>query len=239
MSKLLRSNDETMNITFKTGPGIVKKRISLHPMRSLNFRESIPSHKVLEGDIGYIYPASLKRGEITTIMEKLAHTKGLVVDLRCYPSDFIVFSLNKFLMAEPTAFAKFSINSMEDPGTFHMTEPLKAGKENPDHYKGKVVIIINETTQSSAEYTTMALRASPNAVVIGSTTAGADGNVSEIYLPGNVRTMISGIGVYYPDGKETQRVGIVPDIRMEPTIAGILEGRDELLEKAIDLVSNK
>ena len=50
--------------------------------------------------------------------------------------------------------------------------------------------------------------------------------------------MISGIGVYYPDGTETQRIGIVPDIGLKPTIRGIYEGRDEILEKAIELIEN-
>jgi C-terminal processing protease CtpA/Prc len=120
-----------------------------------------------------------------------------------------------------------------------MTDPLVVGKANPDYYKGKVVIIINETTQSSAEYHTMAFKNAPRATVIGSTTAGADGNVSKIVLPGGIETMISGIGVYYPDGKETQRIGIVPDIEVKPTIKGIREGRDELLERAIKIIEEK
>ena len=85
----------------------------------------------------------------------------------------------------------------------------------------------------------MALRVAPKATVIGSTTAGADGNVSAILLPGNIRTMISGIGVYYPDGRETQRVGILPDIVIKPTIAGIRAGRDEVLEKAIEVINQQ
>ena len=79
----------------------------------------------------------------------------------------------------------------------------------------------------------MGLRTAPKATVIGGTTAAADGNVSKIVLPGGIDTMISGIGVYYPDGKETQRIGIIPDIEIKPTIKGIREGRDGLLEKAI------
>jgi C-terminal processing protease CtpA/Prc len=70
-------------------------------------------------------------------------------------------------------------------------------------------------------------------VVIGSTTAGADGDVSQIPLPGGLNTMISGLGVFYPDQKPTQRIGIVPDIEVKPTIAGIRDGRDEVLEVAI------
>ena len=45
--------------------------------------------------------------------------------------------------------------------------------------------------------------------------------------------MISGIGVFYPDKKPTQRVGIVPDVESRPTIAGIRDGRDEVLEEGI------
>jgi C-terminal processing protease CtpA/Prc len=101
------------------------------------------------------------------------------------------------------------------------------------------VILVNEFSQSQSEYTTMALRAVPGAKVVGSTTAGADGNVSTIILPGNISAIISGIGVCYPDGRETQRVGIVPDVVGRPTSAGIQAGRDEVLERAVQLVEGK
>jgi C-terminal processing protease CtpA/Prc len=84
----------------------------------------------------------------------------------------------------------------------------------------------------------MALRATPNSVVVGSTTAGADGNASGIALPGNLSTMISGLGVFYPDHRLTQRVGIIPDVVVRPTVKGIAAGRDEMLETAIHLVED-
>ena len=79
----------------------------------------------------------------------------------------------------------------------------------------------------------MAFRSAPNATVVGSTTAGADGNVSAIPLPGGLRSMISGIGVFYPDKRPTQRIGIIADIEATPTIQGIRSGRDEVLEVAL------
>jgi C-terminal processing protease CtpA/Prc len=82
----------------------------------------------------------------------------------------------------------------------------------------------------------MALRTIPGAQVVGSTTAGADGNVSEFTLTGGLRSMISGIGMFYPDGKPTERVGIVPDHTVLPTIAGVQAGKDELLEFAMKLI---
>ncbi len=79
----------------------------------------------------------------------------------------------------------------------------------------------------------MALRAAPGTLVIGSTTKGTDGNVSAIPLPGGLHTQISGIGVFYPDRHPTQRIGIVPDISVHPTVTGLRDRRDEILERAI------
>jgi C-terminal processing protease CtpA/Prc len=49
--------------------------------------------------------------------------------------------------------------------------------------------------------------------------------------------MSSGVGVYYPDSRETQRVGIVPDLIIKSTIKGIADGRGKLLEKAIKIIN--
>ena len=200
----------------------------------------IPRHRLLSPDIGYIWPETLKNDSIPAIMEKFRNTKGIVIDFRCYPhNDFTAFTLGSYLTPTPTEFAKFTNGSIEQPGTFTFTDTLKVGNNNTQCYKGKVVIIVNETTQSSADYHTMAFQTAPGATVIGSTTAAADGNVSQIVLPGNVQTGISGIGVYYPDGRETQRVGVALDVEVKPTIRGIIEGRDELLEKAIEIIKQQ
>lgn len=104
---------------------------------------------------------------------------------------------------------------------------------NRADYTGKLVILVDETSLSQAEYTAMAFRSAPKAMVVGSTTAGADGNVSSIPLPGGLRTMISGIGIFHPDKRPTQRIGIVPDVEVRPTLEGIRLGRDEVLEEAL------
>ncbi len=148
------------------------------------------------------------------------------------------FAMGAYLAVLPTAFVDFTMPDVANPGAFHFTTgPLI--RPGLNHYNGKVVILVDETSQSQAEYTTMALRAMPNAVVIGSTTAGADGNVSAISLPGGVSTMISGLGVFYPDHRPTQRVGIVPDVVLRPTVKGIAEGRDELVEAATRIIEGR
>ncbi|MGN6533179.1 MAG: S41 family peptidase, partial [Ginsengibacter sp.] len=194
---------------------------------------------LIEDNIAYLYPGTIRQSYLPDIAKNLKNTKGLIIDMRCYPLEFIVFSFGKYLMPHSTPFAKFTSGSIMTPGLFTMTEPLSVGEENMGFYNRKIVILVNETTQSQAEYTTMAFRTAPNVTVVGSTTAGADGNVSPIYLVGGIHTMISGIGVFYTAGKGTQRVGIVTDIVVKPTIEGIKNGKDELLEKAIEIIDKK
>jgi len=238
--KLLRTNDTILNIEFVRNNKYEIKNIKTFTTKEINiykkYQDKDTCFKFINEEIAYLYLGSIKSSYLPDIFNKIKDTKGLIIDLRCYPSEFIVFSLGKYLMPKRTEFVRFSNGSIEKAGQFTFTKSLKVGKKNKDYYKGKVVILINETTQSSAEYHTMAFRVAPKATVIGSTTAGADGNVSAFYLPGNIRTMISGIGVYYPDGTETQRIGIVPDIVIKPTIEGIKNNKDELLEKAIELI---
>lgn len=240
---LLRTNDSLLMVGYIKDGVKLSKQIECFGKDKINiyakYRKQDTCFKFINSNISYIYPGSIKEGYLPKVMPEVLKTKGLIIDFRCYPGDFIVFSLSEYLLPKKISFVKFSNGSITTPGLFTMTENLKVGKNNKDYFKGKVVIIVNETTQSSAEYHTMAFRTAPKAKVIGSTTAGADGNVSPFYLPGGIYTMISGIGVYYPDGKETQRIGIVPDVVVKPTIKGVKEGKDELLEKAIEIINQE
>lgn len=186
----------------------------------------------LSGDVAYLKLSSFKIADVPRYLDSAAGTRGMIIDIRNYPSEFAVFALGQSLVDKPTGFARFTVADLENPGAFHwgVTETLHP---QPPHYSGKIVILVDEVSQSQAEYTTMALRTAPGAIVVGSTTAGADGNVSNFALPGGLSTMISGIGVFYPDGKPTQRIGILSDIEAKPTIEGIRAGRDEVLEAGI------
>ncbi|MFN0174278.1 MAG: S41 family peptidase [Saprospiraceae bacterium] len=241
---LLRTNDTTLHLKVRRNQVLAdfevacfdanKEKFNLRKDWAHNQPDSC--YRLLTPDIGYLFLGNVKSDLLPGIMEKFKDTKGLIVDIRNYPSEFVVFSLTALLKANASEFVYFTNGHVDNPGVFTKTQAIESGEVNPDHYKGKVVVLINEISQSQAEYTTMALRAVPGAVVVGSTTAGADGNISDFMLPGGLRSMISGIGVFYPDGKPTQRVGIVPDHTVLPTIAGVQAGRDELLEFAMKLI---
>ena len=69
----------------------------------------------------------------------------------------------------------------------------------------------------------MALRQAPNAVVIGSPSIGADGNVANMVFPGAVHTSMTSLGVYDTDMSQTQRVGLTPDIYVDVYKRQLLE----------------
>jgi C-terminal processing protease CtpA/Prc len=234
--KLLKSNESMISVKYRRKGKEYEAKLKTYSDEEMQlmsrFKSNDTCFRMLNSKIAYLYPGSLKQEDEEKIIKEIQKSEALVIDLRCYPNTFIVFSIGELLSKKPTPFVKFSSGSIQNPGLFTVADYLPVG--GGKHYEGKVVVLVNEITQSNAEYTAMAFRASPNVTVMGSTTAGADGNVSAIKLPGGIHTMISGLGVLYPDGKETQRIGIVPDIEVKPTVQGIAEGRDEVLEKAAE-----
>jgi C-terminal processing protease CtpA/Prc len=240
---LLRGTTTKVAVVVRRGGRELPVTLTRYPADQLNLAinsgtpdPKAPAWRLLPDNIGYLVLGTIHYDEVPAIMTAAKGTKGLIVDLRNYPADFVVNSLVPYLLSKPTSYVKFSQLATTYPGMFEAGPELTIPATPNSPYAGKVLILVNELTQSSAEFHAMALRAAPGATVLGSTTAGADGNVSAIVLPGNVTTRITGIGVYYPDGRETQRVGIVPDVEVKPTIKGIAEGRDEVLEKAVQLI---
>lgn len=241
-SYLLRSNETRLKIKVNRDGNLFDYDV---PMRKLgqgyknpDFDKAEP-FKLINENTGYVFPGKYKNAMLPDIKNLLANTKGMIVDMRCYPAEFMPFTFGNYIKNLSTPFVKFTVGSVDYPGSFKFRQAISNGRHSSDNYKGKVVVIVNATSQSQAEYTTMAFQSSPNVKVIGSTTAGADGNVSPIVLPGGLRTMISGIGVFYPDGKATQRIGVKIDEVVYPTINGVKQGKDELLEKAIETLNKE
>jgi hypothetical protein len=236
---LARTNEPTLALTVVRGEREHTLSLPTYPISDLvaDTRDSAssPRWKVLEGDIGYVDMGTLEADDIEPAMSALTATRGIVFDMRAYP-EFILFQLIPHLTPSPAAFFRFTKPDAHWPGAFQEESGPLIGGGRSDTYQGQVIVLVDETTMSRAEYFTMALQSVPGALVVGSQTAGADGNVSTIQLPGGIVAGMSGIGIYYPDGRPTQRVGIAVDVEVRPTIEGLREGRDEVLARAIELI---
>lgn len=241
-TNLLRTNDTVVNLKIKRSG--VEKEISVKALpwakAIVKENENEPSFKMLSSDVAYIHPGKLAVKGLDSIMKIALKSKAIIIDMRTYPKEtMFTTAIANYLFGKASDFCKMTRGSVTTPGKFSYLsdsymENLKIGKDTSDYFKGKLIVLANESTQSFAEMTLMAFKARPNTTIIGSQTAGADGNVTPpIILPGNIRTVFTGIGMYHLDGSETQRIGIVPDIEVKPTILGIKNGQDEVLESAI------
>jgi C-terminal processing protease CtpA/Prc len=114
-----------------------------------------------------------------------------------------------------------------------LTFDQKLPPNNGPVYTGRVVMLINEFAVSQAEHTCPFFESATNVTFIGSPTNGANGDVTKLVLPGDISVNFSGHDVRHADGRRLQRVGIQPDVKVEPTPKGISPGRDEVLEAAV------
>lgn len=96
--------------------------------------------------------------------------------------------------------------------------------------------MVNCSTVSRGEFLCMAFQALPNVLTVGDHTAGADGNITKVLLPGNISTAYTGLNILYPDGSATQQKGVKIDIFFKSTGAGIAACRDEELDFILEKI---
>ncbi|QSB27107.1 S41 family peptidase [Flavobacterium sp. CLA17] len=236
--KILNGYSDQVNVEFLKDGTYTTKTMSwfnYHDSHRNEFKKGSKKKKekfkVLENNIGYVDMGILKPQNVPDMITALKPTKAIVFDMRNYPNG-TYDDIAKFLNAHEEKFAIYTHPDFSYPGRFKWTEGTMCGSENKDNYKGKVIVLLNEESLSQAEWTAMCFQTAGNTTIIGSQTAGADGNVIELDFK-EFHTRYTGIGVYYPDRRETQRIGIVPDIEVKPTIKGIQEGKDEVLDRAL------
>jgi C-terminal processing protease CtpA/Prc len=198
--------------------------------------EPEPVWKKMGDKLGYVDFGRLEVAQIDSMFLDLSNTDAIIIDNRSYPRG-TVWALINHLTDKPVKSARGTtiIADSPTPGSETVQGQIWELPITPKpQYKGRLIILVNEVTQSQAEYSCMVMQAASKKItIIGSQTAGADGDVTGILLPGGIRTSFSGHGVYYPDGRPTQGIGIVPDITIKPTISGIKAGKDEVLDRAI------
>jgi len=184
----------------------------------------------------FIDMGKLKKSDINTKLKRtIRSVDHLIIDNRNYPNSTII-KLSKLLIKEKTKFAKFIKMDFDYPGSFKWVESQTIGGKH--RYEGNIYVLVDYNTMSHAEYTVMAFQQHPNTIVIGGQTAGADGNISEIPLPFGIKSVFSGLGVFYPDGTPTQQVGVRRDYEVVQS-SSYLQGQDLIMNKALELIRNK
>jgi len=191
----------------------------------------------LRPGIWYVDVARTTDSTFTAMVDTLADARGLIFDVRGYPYH---------LGTEPLAHLT---DTTLTSGQWHV--PIVTAPDHRDmafdfsnwtvapkspRFRGRVAFLIDGRAISYAETWLGIAEHHRLGALVGEPTAGTNGNVNFISLPGGYRVTYTGMKVLKQDGSRHQGIGIRPTVPVSPTLAGIRAGRDEQLEKAIEVV---
>lgn len=229
----------------------INKYIHLHKEQTTDrpsYLENIKKDKwfFIKPSIAYINLDKITTKELKGVFEQISNTEGLILDLRNYPREISNSDLANYLYPEKKMFLRvlFPIKNNPAYGEYDgdaplkiIADPFKSGHNNPDYYKGKIILLVNNITQSRSEFLGMAIQQSPNCITIGEQTAGAVMNVVPYTMPDKTTADFTGLGAFYPNGEGVQRKGLHIDYYVKESATNY--DPELYIKEAVKIIENK
>ncbi|MCP3165682.1 S41 family peptidase [Myxococcus qinghaiensis] len=160
--------------------------------------------------------------------------QGLVVDMRGYPG-VSNYQIAERLVPAPFQSPIFRYPVWTGPDAFEMFDSIhtRQPQSNPS-YAGPIVLLVGPGTVSAAENFSIMLKGAQRVTVVGRRSAGTNGNITYLLLPGLMSACFTSMEVLHQNRERFHGIGIVPDIEVAPTASDIATGRDPELLRAIE-----
>lgn len=225
-------NGENKNIQLKhaLGPGNYYRRL-----------KNKTRYKFLEDNIIYLNLDKISMLEINSLMTQLLESRGLICDLRGYPADDIrpflsnllsEIDTSKWLSSPQILYPDHKKMLFNDYGGWSL-------KPKEPHLNIPVVFITDGRAISYAESVMGIVKHYKLATIVGQPTAGTNGGINQFVLSGGYKIRFTGLKVINLDGSQHHGIGVLPDVSVKKTIKGVMENRDEFLEKAIEIINTQ
>jgi C-terminal processing protease CtpA/Prc len=199
--------------------------------------ERAPIQK-LEGDIYYVNLDKATIADLNEQITELAQARGVIFDLRGYPKGN--HDIIRHLIDQPVQSAKWNVPQIIYPDhqiAGYDTSGRWTLTPKTPRLKGKIVFLTHGGAISYAESFMGIIEHYKLAEIVGQPTAGANGNVNFVELPGGYRVIWTGMKVLKHDGSQHHLIGIKPTTAVARTIQGVRAGKDEFIEKAIAIIT--
>lgn len=239
--ELLLGRDSVVRVTVQHAGGdtaTVTLRRPLPPRPVMEAKPE-PVAEVRPG-IWYVDLDRVTPAQLLAAMPDLERAAGLVFDLRGYPDGLNPFEFFSHLIREPGQSAQWHIPVVtrpDSPGARFDARGRWELRPAAPYLAAPRVFITDGRAISFAESMMGIVEAYRLGDIVGQPTAGTNGNVNPLELPGGYSIGWTGMKVLKHDGSRHHGVGILPTVPARRTRAGVAAGRDELLEKAIEVVS--
>ncbi len=206
-----------------------------------------PSFKKLENEIYYINLHSVTNKQINDSLLVLSKAKGIIFDERVGGKPdgstdlFQPHSIIQYLIDTTVYSAWMNVPQIIYPdrqGVTYDEEHWTITPKEP-RIKSKIVFINVPSVVSYGESYMGIFEYYKLAEFVGEATAGTNGNVNFINLPGGFNIMWTGMKLLKQDGSQHHLIGIQPTYPVQRTIKAVKEGRDEYLEKSIEVIKSK
>jgi len=210
------------------------------PLGALREPRPEPIAEVRPG-VWYVDIDRIEQEEFDAALDDLAAARGVVFDLRGYPRYINMMRLLGHLTDERVRSAEWNIPLVTRPDRVDMTFRTSHWFVPPrkPRLRGRIAFVTDARAISAAETLLGIVEHYRLAQIVGAPTAGTNGNVNAILLPGGYRITWTGMKVLKQDGSQHHQIGIRPTVPVRRTRAGVTQGRDELLEKAIETAAGK
>jgi len=192
----------------------------------------------LEDGVFYVDLNSVPWSEIEPRLPEIAAAPGVVFDLRAYPKPGNHAVLAHLLTEEDGTDWMF-IPEIVYPD--HHSPVAWRGfgwntKPATPHIGGEVAFLTSGRAISYAEAVLGCVAGHGLAELVGGASAGANGNINPFKVPGGYRINWTGMRVLKHDGGQHHLIGVLPTVPAAPTLEGIRAGRDEVLERGLEVV---
>ncbi|MBM7419295.1 MULTISPECIES: S41 family peptidase [Chryseobacterium] len=245
-NKTFTTNIELVNTLDKTQVNVLSNYIN-------NKNQKWATRELINKDIAYFninntlqFINDVDDEKIDKKMENIildaSKKKAMVFDMRGYPDwgGFIFHYVYKYFSPSENYFYKYYAPNLKNIGTFvYLKDSYHYFPEINDmktmSYPGKVFIIVNPESRSASEWYTMSLqKIFPQSITIGQQTAGADGDIVKVNLPGSYLLEFTGNGIFYPDNSQTQQTGVRIDEMIKYKDQDFLNKKDLEFERVLN-----
>lgn len=195
--------------------------------------------------IGLIYYRSFSSGvshaNMNAVLYMLRDCKGLIIDIRGNGGGSVdrVHTIASHFAQEKTLVGYMSYKAGPRPNDFSEPEPMYLKPfEKGIRWLRPVVVLTNRSVYSAANDFSLFMKQLPQVVLLGDTTGGGGGLPRGAELPNGWRVRYSGSKTTDPNGNHVEH-GIEPNIAVSLQEEDLKEGKDTLIEAAINYINEQ
>ncbi|MDY7540250.1 S41 family peptidase [Undibacterium sp. 5I1] len=239
---LTGEENSNLEISYRDTTGFNQTKTFLRDTPIVNLREENPLGAIqqLKSGIWYVDIDRADSRDIEQLIVQKNNIKGIIFDVRNYVNSGTINLLSHFTK-KPLEVPLYNVPVISGPERDHWQwERLgKAIQPQAPYIDAKLVFLISGNTISAAETLMTIVEHYKLGEIIGTRTAGSNGNITCLPLPGGYKVFWTGMQVLKQDGSQFHGIGIIPTVPYKITIEDAISGHDVMLEKAMNFLTEK